>query len=126
VRACFWRIEMTRHSSPYRDDPSFFAVGHLLGVHHQTVQGCIERAATFGPLAALDDSARPGKAAKITTEARAWLVALACQKPKDLGYPHELWTMRLLARHAREHGPIAGHRCLAKLVRGTVCKILDD
>jgi transposase len=110
----------------YRDDPSFFAVGHLLGVHLQTVQRCIERAATFGPLAALDDSARPAKAATITTEARAWLVALACQKPKDFGYPHEVWTTRLLACHARERGPTAGHRCLAKLARGTVCKILDD
>jgi hypothetical protein len=30
-------------------------------------------------------------------------VSLACRKAKDLGYPHELWTTRLLARHAREH-----------------------
>jgi hypothetical protein len=42
------------------------------------------------------------------------------------GYPHELWTTRLLARHAREHGPTAGHECLAKLVQGTVCKILGQ
>ena len=32
---------------------------------------------------------------------------------------------RLLARHARDHGPAAGHKCLAKLVQGTVCKILS-
>ena len=30
-----------------------------------------------------------------------------------------------LARHAREHGPAAGHECLANLVQGTVCKILS-
>jgi transposase len=35
-----------------------------------------------------------------------------------------LWTTRLLARYAREHGPAAGHGCLANLVHGTVCKIL--
>jgi hypothetical protein len=29
------------------------------------------------------------------------------------GYPHELWTTRLLARHAREQGPAEGHPCLA-------------
>ena len=56
---------------------------------------------------------------------KAWLTSLACRKAKDLGYPHELWTTRLLARHAREHGPAAGHDCLAHLVQGTVCKILD-
>ena len=43
---------------------------------------------------------------------------------KEHGYPRELWTTRLLARHAREHGPTAGHECLARLVQGTVCKIL--
>ena len=61
----------------------------------------------------------------ITSEAKAWLVSLACCKAKALGYPHELWTTALLARHAREHGPAAGHDCLARLAQGTVCKILD-
>jgi transposase len=119
------RVERARMLLAYRDEPSFFAVGRLLGVHHQTAQRCIERAAALGPLEALDDSARPGKMATITPEAKAWLVSLACQKAKDFGYPHELWTTRLLARHAHEHGPAAGHECLAKLVQGTVCKILD-
>src|SRR5256884_128071 len=43
-----------------------------------------------------------------------------------LGYPHELWTTRLLARHARENAPGAGHKSLANLVQGTVCKILGQ
>ena len=102
----------------YREDPSFFAVGRALGVHHQTVQRCVERAVAYGPLAALDDRPRPGKEPTITAEAKAWLVDLACRKAKELGYPHELWTTRLLARHAREHGPAAGHVCLAKLAPG--------
>ena len=51
-------------------------------------------------------------------------MSLACRKAKDLGYPHELWTTRLLARHARDHGPAAGHVCLARVAQGTVCKIL--
>jgi hypothetical protein len=53
------------------------------------------------------------------------LVSLACDKDKDDGYPHELWTTRLLARHARENAPAAGHQCLANLVQGTVCRILS-
>jgi hypothetical protein len=39
----------------YRENPSFFAVGRRLGVHHQTVQRCVERAVAYGALAALDD-----------------------------------------------------------------------
>jgi transposase len=118
------RVERARMLLDYRESLSFFAIGQSLGVHHQTVQRCVERAAAYGPLAALDDRARPGKEPTITPEAKAWLVSLACDKAKDHGYPHELWTTRLLARHARENGPAAGHDCLANLVQGTVCKIL--
>ena len=120
------RVERARMLlAAYRDDPSFFAVGRALGVHHQAVQRCVRRAVDCGVLAALDDRPRPGKKPEITVEAKAWLVSLACRKAKELGYPHELWTTGLLARHAREHGPAAGHNCLAKLAQGTVCKILD-
>jgi transposase len=120
------RVERARMLLAYRENPSFFAVGQGLGVHHQTVERCVERALAFGPLAALDDRPHPGKEPTITPEARAWLVSLACDKAREHGYPHELWTTRLLARHAREHGPAAGHECLAKLVQGTVCKILSQ
>jgi transposase len=119
------RVERARMLLAYRENPSFFAVAHRLAAHHQTVQRCVERALAYGPLAALDDRPRPGKEPTIMPEAKAWLVSLACDKAKDHGYPHELWTTRLLARHAREHGPAAGHECLANLVQGTVCKILS-
>jgi len=95
-------------------------------VHHQTVERCVERALAYGALAALDDRPRPGKEPTITPEAKAWLVSLACDKAKDHGYPHELWTTRLLARHARENAPATGHECLANLAQGTVCKILGQ
>jgi hypothetical protein len=98
------RVERARMLLAYRANPSFFAVGRLLGVHHQTVQRCVERAAALGPLAALEDSPRPGKMPAITAGAREWLVDLACQKPKHLGYPHELWTTRLLAAMRADMG----------------------
>jgi transposase len=120
------RVERARIVLGYWKDPSFFAVGQALELHHQTVQRCVERAVVEGPMAALDDRPHPGKEPVITIEAKAWLTSLACRKAKELGYPHELWTTRLLARHAREHGPAEGHPCLAKLAQGTVCKILDQ
>jgi len=60
----------------YRENPSFFAVGQKLGLHHQTVQRCVERALADGPLAALDERPRPGKEPVITPEARA------CRRPR--------------------------------------------
>jgi transposase len=118
------RVERARILLAYRADPSTYAVGEAIGVTHQTVQRCLHRALRFGIMEALDDSPRPGKVPAITEDAKAWLVSLACQKAKDLGYPHELWTTRLLARHIREHAAAAGHSCLAHIAQGTVCKIL--
>src|SRR5262244_1412343 len=38
------RVERARILLGYREDPSFFAVARALGLHHQTVQRCVERA----------------------------------------------------------------------------------
>ena len=56
------RVERARMLLAYRKDPSFFAVGQTMGVHHQTVKRCVERALAHGPMAALDETAF-GKAA---------------------------------------------------------------
>jgi transposase len=118
------RVQRARILLAYHADPSTYAVGDAIGVTHQAVQRCLDRAVRFGVMAALDDGPRPGKAPDITADAKAWLVSLACQKAKDLGYPHALWTARLLARHVREHSQSAGHPCMASIAQGTVCKIL--
>ena len=118
------RVERARILLAYRAEPSSTAAGALLGITHHTVMRCLRRAVRLGVMAALDDSPRPGRAPEITADAKAWLVSLACQKAKDFGYPHELWTTRLLARHVREHAVAAGHPSLARIAQGTVCKIL--
>src|SRR5260370_7088972 len=93
-------------------------------MHHQKVRRYIERAKTDGAMAALDDRPRPGKEPTITVEAKTWGVALACRKPKELGYPHEVWTTRLLAAHAREPGPRQGHRRLPWPPHATLSQLL--
>ena len=120
------RVERARIILAYLEDPSAYAVARAIGVTQQTVTRCLERAAELGVIEALDDRPRAGRDPVITSEAKTWLVALACQKAKELGYPHELWTTRLLAAHARHHGPPTGHPSLAKLAQGTVCKILAE
>jgi hypothetical protein len=37
------RVERARILLAYRDEPCFFAVGRALGLHHQTVQRCVEK-----------------------------------------------------------------------------------
>ena len=45
--------------------------GQALGLHHQTVQRCVERAVAEGPRAALNDRPRPGREPTITLETKA-------------------------------------------------------
>ena len=65
------RVQRARILLAYRTNPSTYAVGEAIGVTHQTVQRCLDRAVRFGVTAALDDSPRPGKEPTITDSARA-------------------------------------------------------
>ena len=101
-------------------------IATTLGIDRQRVTRCARRVAAVGPLKALDDRPRSGRPPDITEAARTWLIGEACVKAKDRGYPHEVWTLRLLAAHARQQGPTAGHACLTELAPRTVHEILNS
>jgi transposase len=71
------RVERARIILAYLGDAWAYAVSRALGVTQQTVSRCLKRAAELGVIEALDDRPRSGRDAFITTEAKAWLVALA-------------------------------------------------
>ena len=119
------RIERSKMLLEYSQGSTVSAIARQLSTNRPKVERCIDKALQLGPLTALDDLPRPGKPPKITPEAKAWVVNLACQKPKELGYSFELWTNRLLAKHAREHCKENGHPSLARINRGTISKILN-
>ncbi|WP_231877862.1 helix-turn-helix domain-containing protein [Ferroacidibacillus organovorans] len=106
------------------DGHSKISVAEQLGVSRVMVDDTVSRVKARGVLAALDDLPRSGHPTSITPEAKAWFLSLACQKPKDLGYPHEVWTHSLLAQHVRGHCEEAGHPSLQQLAKGTISKML--
>jgi len=118
------RVERARMLLAYANKASISSIARMLSTNRPKVERCIDKALQLGPLAALDDLPRSGKKERLTPEARAWLVSLACQKPTDIGYSLELWTTKLLAQHCRNHSSEAGHPSLAQISRGTVSKIL--
>ena len=119
------RTERARILLAYADGKSVSAIARELETNRPKVERCIDKGLQLGALAALRDLPRQGRPGHITAEARAWVVSLACAKPRQLGYPEELWTMGLLTQHVREHCTEAGHASLAQLARGTVSKILS-
>ena len=99
-------------------------VARRFGTNRVKVNDLLNRALQVGARAALVDLPRAGRPRTIPDDARAWVIALACRKPKDLDYAEELWTTRLLAQHVRRHCVAAGHPSLQQLGRGTVSKLL--
>jgi hypothetical protein len=116
------RVERACIVLAYLDNPSAYAVSRRIGVSQQTVTRCLERRG-IGRVGGARRS-RAGGTRRGDHAGSEGLACLACAKPTPFGYPHELWTTRLLVAQARDHGPRAGHLRLAKLAQGTVCKIL--
>lgn len=119
------RVERAAMLLAYAAGDSISAIAKARETNRPKVERCVDKALQLGVMTALIDLPRSGRRPEITPEARTWLIDLACQKPKNLGYSYELWTTALLAKHARDHCSAAGHPSLAKLSRGTVSKILS-
>jgi len=95
-------------------------------VSRPTIYKWMEKALAMGMEEGLKDKYHRPKEPVITEEAKAWVISLACQKPKDLGYAAEVWSRRALAEHARKHGPELGHDCLKKACKATIQRILSE
>ena len=109
----------------YRAGQTFTALSHTVGVSRRIVYKHVDRALAAGVAVALRD--RPhGSEPTITPEAKAWVLALACTKPKDHGHAAELWTRAALANHIRRQAKSAGHPSVAQAVKSTVHLILRD
>jgi len=118
------RVERARILLAFAGGATVSAIAQRFGTNRMKVERCINKALQLGIAASLEDLPGRGKPPKISEDARAWILSLACQKPKDLGYSYELWTARLLASHIRAHCQEAGHVSLSRISRGTVSKIL--
>jgi transposase len=118
------RVQRAQMLLRYAQGQTISAVAQALHTNRPRVERCISKALELGVRSALRDLPGRGRRRSITDEDKTWVVDLACQKPKDLGYAQELWTTRLLAKHIRTDCVEAGHPQLQKLGRGTVSKIL--
>jgi len=119
-------VERAKILLKYADGDSISTIQSALDVSRPTIYKCIDKALTMGCETALKDKYHSPKVRVITDAAKAWVVNLACTKPKDHGYAAEIWSHRLLARHTRQHAPQAGHRCLSNAAKATIQRILKE
>ena len=100
------------------------AIARAMNMTRKSVLKWIDKALQMGVMAGIKDTPHKPHEAVITDDAKAWVVHLACSKPKDLGYAAELWTRSALAQHVRKHSAAAGYPALAKAGKATVQRIL--
>ena len=91
-----------------------------------TVRLCINKYLEGGIDQALFDRQRKGRPAEITSDAIAWIIDIACQRPFALGYSQELWTMKSLHKHIQEHAREAGFPRLETVSKTRIQQILKE
>lgn len=108
------------------DTKSNKEVSAKYGLSTVAISKLLDKCLAFGPIAALEDLPRSGKPATITDDDKAYVKHIACYKPKDFGYPEELWTQKKLADHIRKHCIEDGYPNLANINKSMVWKYLDQ
>jgi transposase len=108
----------------YHGGQTVSQIGRALKITRKSVLKWIDKALQMGVKAGMKDSPHKPREAVITDDAKAWVVHLACSKPKDLGYAAELWTRSALARHVGREAVAAGFPALARAGKATVQRIL--
>src|SRR5216684_2735136 len=122
----FREVQRAQILTRYHAGETVAQIARTLHMTRKSVAKWINRSLAVGPSAALKDAYHRPKEPSITEQARAWVVSLACRKPKDLGYAAEMWTRSALAKHVRSQAVEAGHPSLAKAVKATVQRILAE
>ena len=99
-------------------------IARIYDLSTNTVRLCINKYKEGGTDRALFDDQRKGRPVEITDDAIAWMIDIACQRPADLGYSQELWTLKNLHQHIQNNAEAAGYPRLKTMTRPMLQKIL--
>lgn len=119
-------VERAKVMLGYADGILITELHRRLGFSRPMIYRCIDKALAAGVQMGLKDKYHRPHEPEISDEAKAWVVSIACTKPKDHGLAAELWSISALARFVGEHAQMAGFPRLANAGKSTVWRILDD
>ena len=110
----------------YANGDEISSIKRQVGISRPAIYKCIDKALAAGAQAGLKDTYHTPKVPEILNDAKAWVVNLACTKPKDHGLASELWTLSELAKYVAKHAEEAGFPRLESAVKTTVWRILNE
>lgn len=99
-------------------------IAHIYDTTANTVLLCLNKYKKGGIKKALYDDPRPGRPIEITDDAISWIINIACQRPVDLGYSQETWTLTNLHQHIQNNSEQAGFPRLKTVAQSTIEYIL--
>jgi len=124
--APYRKVQRARILEQYLNGNIFTDIAATVKTTRRLVYQCVDRALAMGIEQALEDMPHARRPTKMQPEDKAWVIHLACSKPKEYGYAAELWTRKSLAQHIRKHCVNEGHPALSKAVKATVQRILNE
>lgn len=119
-------VERAKVMLGYAEGLSVTELQRQLGFSRPMIYRCVDKALAAGVQMGLKDKYHRPHEPEIGDEAKAWVVSIACTKPKDHGLAAELWSISALARFVSERAETAGFARLASAGKSTVWRILDD
>lgn len=119
-------VERAKVLLGYAAGTSITELRRRLGFSRPMIYRCVDKALAAGVQMGLKDKYHRPHEPEISDDAKAWVVSIACTKPKDHGFAAELWTISALARFVSESAEAAGFPRLSKAGKSTVWRILDD
>ena len=108
------------------DGMTFQEIAEKLAISTSTVRLCISKYNKGGVDAAIFDIQRSGRPSEITDDAKAWIISIACQRPTELGYAQELWTLASLHKHIQKCAEDAGYPRLSTVTKPYIQKFLKE
>lgn len=118
-------VERAKVLLGYADGLSITELKRQLGFSRPMIYRCVDKALAAGVRMGLKDKYHRPHEPEITDEAKAWVVSIACTKPKDHGLAAELWSVSALARFVSERAEAAGFARLAGVGKSTIWRILE-
>ena len=119
-------VERAKVLLGYAAGTSITELKRRLGFSRPMIYRCVDKALAAGVQMGLKDKYHRPHEPEISDEAKAWVVSIACTKPKDHDLAAELWTISALARFVSEGAQAAGFPRLTRAGKSTVWRILNE
>ena len=104
---------------------SIDSIADKVDLNRKSVLLCMKKYLEGGVENAIFDAPRRGRNAEITDEEKAWIINVACQRPRDFGYSAETWTYAKLTGHINKTAEQAGYIRLSTITKTSIKNILD-